>query len=226
MLALNDEGVESSRLDPNRDQFVITETDVATRFRDHRNADGNLLPRPACRAGVPCGPGAFGHGLAHAQQGHDVSQRPHRPRMVRDSEQRPDTSPHLLCVVLPAPFEQPCVSEPRIDVRDEDVLDRDLELRNGVVVERDVQPLAQLSLARLPVAPASKSGQMDQRFDPSGRRVILGPGQQSGQRRGHQGEAEFLETPHQSGKARGHASDVAQLTACGARHQRRGSLAV
>ena len=226
MLALNHERVEYTRLDTDRDQLLVAESDMAARFPHRRSADGNLLPRPACRAGVPWDPGPFGQGLTHAQQGYDVPQGLYRPGAVGHPEQRLDACPHILPVVLPTPVKQPGVSEPRVHVRDEDVLYRDLELRDGVVVDRDVQPLAQLSLLRRLVALARKRGQMDQRLDPGGRRVILGPGQQCGERCRHQGEAKLLETPHHPSKPRGHTSDLPQLTGRGARHDRRGSFAV
>ena len=90
MLALNHERVEYTRLDTDRDQLLVAESDMAARFPHRRSADGNLLPRPACRAGVPWDPGPFGQGLTHAQQGYDVPQGLHRPGAVGHPEQRLD----------------------------------------------------------------------------------------------------------------------------------------
>ena len=130
---------------------------MAARFPQRRSADGNLLPRPACRAGVPWDSGPFGQGLTHAQQGHDVPQGLRRPGAFGHPEQRLDACPHILPVVLPAPVKQPGVSEPRVHVRDEDVLYRDLELRDGVVVDRDVQPLRATVAAPAPCRPRKRA---------------------------------------------------------------------
>ena len=86
VLALDDEGVESCRLDPNRDQLLVTEDDTARRFRHRRNTDGDPFPRLACRASVACDLGAFGHGLTHSQQSHGVLQRLRYPGSFLNSE--------------------------------------------------------------------------------------------------------------------------------------------
>ena len=90
--------------------------------------------------------------LAYAKQRHDMPQGLLRPGMVQVSQQRLDACPNMLRVVLPMAAEQPCVTEPRVDIRDEDVLDRNFKRRDRVVVERDVEPLVQLPQLRFPLS--------------------------------------------------------------------------
>ena len=73
MLVLNGERVKVVETYPYCGQALLAEGNMTTRVPHRRNAEDEPFTRPTFRAGVTLRPGAFGQGLAHAQQSHDVS---------------------------------------------------------------------------------------------------------------------------------------------------------